>query len=132
MKGFLQVTCVVLLFLVLFCLWWSVASNYDYGGLAGTYVFHGKGETCSLHLYADRTFDQELRRGSEIRRAHGHWHRFGESGVSFPNEFSRLSGEELNGSGEAYGWFQRALGLFPALEVAPSPGGLRFHRSLFR
>lgn len=118
-------------FLVLFCLWWSVASDYDYGALAGTYVFHSKEETCSLYLHSDGTFDQELRRGDQIQKSQGSWHRSGQAGVSFSNEFLRIPREELDGSGKAYGWFHRVLGLFPMLDLAPSPGGPEFHKSLF-
>jgi len=131
MKGFQLAICGVLLLPVAFCLWWMVASDYDYAALAGTYVFDGKEETCTLYLRSDRTFVQELSQAGETRRSQGHWHRSGEAGVDFSSEFLRLSGEEMNGRGEAYGWFQKVLGLFPTLDLAPSPGGPRLHKRLF-
>ena len=131
MKGFVQAICGVLLFVVLFCLWWSVASDYGYGALAGTYVFRGNGERCILYLGSDRTFRQELSRGGEVKKSQGRWVRYGEAHVLFSNEFLRVAGEELNASGEAHGEFDRVFGLFPILVLAPLPGGPRFHRNLF-
>jgi hypothetical protein len=131
MTGFLKAMCGVLLFVVLFCLWWSVYSANGYDALAGTYVFHGNGERCLLYLGADRTFRQELRRGEEVKRSQGQWHRYGQAHVSFSDEFMRVAGEELNASGEAHGEFDKVFGLFPILVLAPLPGGPRFHRNLF-
>ena len=121
----------ILLAIVLFCAWWCVAFNYGYGALAGTYVFHGSGEVCTLYLRPDRTFVQELSRSGEIKKSQGHWHRYGESHVSFSNEFLKLSGEEMNAAGEAHGEFGKTLGIFPYLVLAPLPNGPQFHEKLF-
>ena len=63
------------------------------------------------------------RRGSgSVRKAEGTWHRYGESHVSFSQTFLTVSGQELNGSGEAHGEFEKRLGIFPVLTQAPSAG----------
>jgi hypothetical protein len=121
----------ILFFIVIFCLWYRIAADYDYGALAGTYVFQGKGETCTLHLRADRTFDEELSRGARVQKSQGLWHRSGEAGVEFSNEFVKLSGEEINGQGEAHGYFNKSFGIFPTLTLAPEQGGPKFHKKLF-
>jgi hypothetical protein len=121
----------MLLFIIVFCAWWYVAFNNDYGALAGTYVFDGNGEKCTLNLRPDRTFAQELSRSGEIQKSQGHWDRYGVSHVSFSNEFLKLSGEEMDAAGEAHGQFDKTLGIFPTLTLAPLPNGPQFHRKLF-
>ena len=50
------------------------ASDYDYGALAGTYVFKSRsGETCTLHLRPDRTFEQEALLFRNVEKAQGSW-----------------------------------------------------------
>jgi hypothetical protein len=121
----------ILLSIVLFCAWWYVYANNSYGALAGTYVFDGNGEKCTLYLRPDRTFAQELSRSGEVQRSQGHWDRYGQAHVSFSNEFLKLSGEELNADGQAHGQFDKTLGIFPTLVLAPIPNGPKFHRKLF-
>lgn len=121
----------ILLSMSLFSVWYAVAANYNYGALAGTYVFHGKGETCTLYLHRNRTFVQELSRSGEIQKSQGRWHRYGESHVSFSSEFLKLSEEEVNADGEAHGEFDKTLGIFPHLVLAPLPNGPRFRKNLF-
>ncbi len=128
---FVRLALGILLSIVLFWIWYSVAANYDYGALAGTYVFHGDGETCALYLRPDRTFVQELNRSGDIQKSQGHWDRYGLSHMSFSNEFLKLSGEELNADGQAHGQFDKTLGIFPTLTLAPLPNGPQFHRKLF-
>src|ERR1700730_4045606 len=121
----------ILLSVVLFCAWWYVAFNYDYGALAGTYVCQASGEMCTLYMRPDRTFVQELSRSGEIQKSQGHWHRYGESHVSFSNEFLKLSGEEVNAAGGAHGEFGKTLGIFPYLVLAPLPNGPQFRKKIF-
>jgi hypothetical protein len=121
----------ILLSILLFWVWYSVAANYDYGALAGTYVFDGSGEKCTLYLRPDRTFAQELSRSGEIQKSQGHWDRYGQAHVSFSNEFLKLSGEEMNADGQAHGQFDKTLGIFPILVLAPLPNGPQFHKKLF-
>ncbi|MFZ0418400.1 MAG: hypothetical protein WAM04_09850 [Candidatus Sulfotelmatobacter sp.] len=117
--------------ILLFWVWYSIAANYDYAALAGTYVFHGNGETCTLYLRPDRTFVQQLSRSGATLSSRGNWHRYGEAHVSFSNEFVKLSGEEANADGQAHGQFDKTLGLIPNLVLAPLPNGPRFHKKLF-
>ena len=120
-----------ILVIVLFCVWYIVAANYDYSALAGTYVFHSKGETCTLYLHPDRTFVQEISRSGEIEKSHGYWLRYGEAHVSFSSEFLKLSGEEMDSARQAHGQFAKTLGLFPTLTLAPEATGPRFHKKFF-
>ena len=122
----------ILCSLLLFTIWYSVAANYDYGALAGTYVFNGNEETCRLYLRSDQTFVQVLSHSSKTQQSQGHWHRYGESGVSFSSEFLKLSGEEMNGDGQVHGEFEKLVGIFPRLVLAPIPKGPLFRRKLFR
>ena len=122
----------ILVFIVLFSLWYRVYANNDYSALAGMYVFEGNGEKCTLYLRPDRTFAQEVSRSDEIQKSQGHWHRYGQAHVSFSSEFLKLSGEEMNASGEAHGQFDKTLGMFPTLTLAPLPNGPRFRRKLFQ
>jgi hypothetical protein len=117
--------------IVVFWIWYIVAANYDYRALAGTYVFDGNGEKCTLYLRSDRTFVQQLSRSGEMQTSQGHWHRYGEAHVSFSNEFLKVSGEEINAEGQAHGQFDKRLGLFPTLVLAPLPDGPKFHKQLF-
>ncbi len=120
------------LFLILaFCVWYSIAGNYGYAALAGTYTFRDKAETCTLYLRADRTFEQELVHSGETQKSEGNWYRYGESHVSFSNKFLKLSGEEVNAEGEAHGEFEKVIGIFPTLVLAPIPNGPKFHKRLF-
>ena len=123
-----RVSCSILLLIALFALWYRIAANYDYRALAGTYVFQQNDETCTLYLNPDRTFVQELSRSGEIEKSHGHWDRYGESHVSFSSEFLKVSGEELNASGQSHGEFHKLLGIFPSLVLAPLPNGPTFHK----
>jgi hypothetical protein len=129
---FLRMASGVVLSIVLICVWYGVASNYGYGSLAGTYIFHGDGEICTLSLRPDQTYVEELTRSNETQKSQGQWHRYGQAHVSFSNEFLKLSREELNAEGHAHGQFEKTLGLLPTLVLAPLPKGPRFHRRLFR
>jgi hypothetical protein len=118
--------------LVILWVWYSVAANYDYDALAGRYIFHGDGESCTLYLRPDHTFVQELSRSGEVHKSQGQWHRYGEAHVSFSNGFLKLSGEQMNADGQAHGQFDKTLGILPNLVLAPLPNGPRFRKQLFR
>ena len=118
--------------LVLFGLWYGIAANYGYGALAGTYFYRGGSETCTLHLRADRTFVEELDRSGHIEKSEGQWDRYGEAHVSFSRDFLKLGDEELDASGQAHGQFDKALGLFPRLVLAPLPDGPIFRKKWSR
>jgi len=116
----------------LFWTWYSLAANYDYEALAGTYVFKGRAETCTLRLHVDGTFLEELDRDSSVQKAQGHWDRYGQAHVSFSGDFLTISGEELDAAGQAHGEFEKQFGLFPRLILAPLPNGPTFYKKSFR
>lgn len=122
----------LLLFVPGFWLWYAVAADYDYRTLAGTYQFRGNGEICILRLRSNRSFHEETIRSNQTQESEGYWYRYGEAHVSFSKEFQTLPGEEVNSAGEAHGQFEKILGIFPTLVLAPIPGGPKFHRLLFR
>jgi len=72
---------------------------------------------------------QELSGSGEIRKSQGYWHRYGESHVSFSNEFLKISGEQMNATGEAHGEFHELPGIRPSLVLAPLPDGPGFRRA---
>jgi hypothetical protein len=127
-----------------FWIWWYFASNYNYGALAGTYVFRGEGVTSTLLLRKDATFHQTLQQKGLIHQADGRWERIGEGGVNFSPEFLRVPGaqtfiEQQPGHGdgtvadnEFYGEFEKFLGIYPSLHLDPKPDGPVFHKQLFR
>lgn len=84
-----------------------------------------------LNLRADHTFAEEFKNSGDVQRATGTWHRYGQAHVSFSRKFLKVSGQELNASGEAHGEFAKSLGLFPVLTLAPLPNGLEFRRRVF-
>jgi len=116
--------------IALFLAWYYVAANYDYAALAGEYVFEGNDERCVLDLRPDRSFKEQVSHSGSIRDAEGTWYRYGESHVSFSQSFLSVSGQELNASGEAHGQFEKRLGLFPVLTLAPLPDGPKFRKRL--
>jgi hypothetical protein len=112
--------------------WYYITASYDYATLAGLYVFDRNGERCLLDLRPDRSFKQELTRPDSVQRVKGTWYRYGASQVSFSYEFLRLSGQKLNAGGETQGRFEKRLGLFPVLTLAPLPDGPKFRKRLLR
>ena len=120
---------------VLFLLWYSIAANYDYSALAGTYRFHENQIRCTLKLHKDGTFQQTIYYGTKLKQADGTWHRIGEGGVDFSVGFLPLPGaktflEEFPGQGDGssqdhsyYGHFEKVFGLYPLLRLnAKTPG----------
>jgi hypothetical protein len=132
MKKLVLVVGVLVLVAGAFVGWYSIAANYDYGALSGTYTLSQNGEKCTLHLRPDQTFTQEVESGGVAQEAQGRWRRYGQAHVSFSGEFLKVAGQELNASGESHGQFDKTLGLFPSLTLAPLPDGPTFHKKLFR
>ena len=112
--------------------WYYVAANYDYDALAGVYVLDRNGERCLLDLQPDHSFKEELTHAGTFQRVAGTWHRYGQSHVSCSHEFLKVSGQELNAGGEAHGQFEKRLGLFPVLTLAPLPDGPEFRKRLLK
>ncbi len=126
-----RVSAYIILPIVLLDFWYVLATAYDYGDLAGTYVLNQNGDKCTLRLRSDRTFKEELTRSGKVQTAEGTWRRIGEGGVAFSKEFLNLASEERNASGESYGWFSKELGLFTTLALAPQAGGPTLRKKLF-
>jgi hypothetical protein len=125
-----RVTICIVTGLALLMVWYAVAADYDYGALAGTYVLATNGVQCTLKLAPDHTFTEEIGNSSNRRIVQGQWRRYGEAHVSFSSQFINVFGEELNAAGEAHGQFEKTLGVWPVLILAPLPDGPRFRRHL--
>jgi len=122
---------------VCFVLWYIVASDYGDGVAVGTYHLAQNGETSTLVLKPDHTFQQELRGHGEVKRASGSWRRFGEGGIAFSKDFLIVTGQEPGADGTPYADIHKDLGLFVSLVVSqyhvlwyrrvdPSPAGTIF------
>jgi hypothetical protein len=124
----------VLLAILLFWIWYSVAADYSYKAVSGTYDLRGSGETSTLVLKPDRSFQQDLVRAGKSEHAEGSWHRSGEGGIDFSKEFLKVTGQEMEPDGGFAGHIEKSLGLFVSIELNanPAPGGPTFHKRLFR
>jgi hypothetical protein len=91
---FLRVSCGIFLAIALFFFWYSVAADYGYRALSGTYTFSSNEERSTLILKSDHSFQQELSVHGKLESATGTWRRIGESGVAFSKEFLIVSGQE--------------------------------------
>ena len=131
-KKHISIVAAALVLIGLFVCWYVIAANYDYGALAGTYIFNRGVERCTLDLRSDRTFTEELVRAGGVQKAQGTWRRYGESHVSFSKEFLTISGQEVNADGEVHGEFSKTLGVLPFLTLAPLPDGPKFRKTFLR
>jgi hypothetical protein len=122
----------ILLSIILFWVWYSVAADYVYSAVAGTYTLQQSGETSTLVLRPDRSFLQEVTRAGRVERAQGSWRRIGEGGIVFSKEFLKMAGQEVRPDGEADGEVKkRCLGLLFSINLNPDPGGPTFRKKLF-
>lgn len=127
-----RVALAILLSIVVFVAWYSVAADYGYAAVSGTYVLHHDQEISTLVLKPDRTFEQEVRRGGKVERAQGNWRRIGEGGIVFSKEFLKLTGQEVRTDGQADGEVKkRCLGLRMSIKLNPDQGGPIFRKKLF-
>jgi len=122
----------VFLFLAAFWIWYMVAADYSYSAVSGTYTYRLNGETTTLVLRKDHSFQEELIHQGKISHAQGSWHRPGEGGIGFSTAFLKVPGEEFDADGNAHGYIHKSFGLFFSITLAPDPGGPRFHKKLFR
>jgi hypothetical protein len=120
----------ILIGVTLLVAWYIVAADYSYGAIAGKYVMRTPGETSTLILRANQTFEQELSRDGKIQRSNGTWRRVGEGGVVFSKEFLTVEGQERRPDGQADGQIRERLGLLPSITFEPQPGGPRFVRKI--
>jgi hypothetical protein len=98
-------------------LWYSVASDYGDGVVSGTYRLAQNGETSTLVLKPDHTFQQELSEHGKVKRATGTWRRIGEGGITFSKEFLTVSGEEPSPDGTAYADIRKDFGFLVSLSL---------------
>jgi hypothetical protein len=132
-KTFARVGCGILLPIVLFWVWYSVAADYGYSAVSGTYTLQRSGEASTLVLRPDHSYRQEVVRAGRVEHAQGSWRRIGEGGVVFSNEFLKVTGQEIRADGQAYGYVKkRWLGLLMSIQFNPDPGGPTFHGKLLR
>ncbi|MFZ1005675.1 MAG: hypothetical protein WAN65_02485 [Candidatus Sulfotelmatobacter sp.] len=123
----------IVLSIILFWVWYSVAADYGYSAVAGTYTLQQSGEISTLVLRPDRSFQQEVTRAGKVDRAQGSWRRIGEGGIVFSKEFLKVAGQEVRSDGEADGQVEkRCLGLLFSITLNPDPGGPTFRKKLFR
>jgi hypothetical protein len=143
MKRFLYALGGVVAFIALFCVWFSIASNYDYDALRGTYTYDNANVSSTLVLNADRTFSQQLTDGGKTVRASGTWRRIGEGGVALSADFLRLPGQQSSADTPGadpdsiahpwfYGYFDKTLTVYPVLRLEGTASNLAMHRNLFR
>jgi len=115
---FLRVSCGIFLAIALFFFWYSVAADYGYRALSGTYTFSSNEERSTLILKSDHSFQQELSVHGKLESATGTWRRIGESGVAFSKEFLIVSGQEPGADRTAYGEFHKNYGFLVSLTLS--------------
>jgi hypothetical protein len=93
----------------------TVAMDYGDSVAVGTYSLAQNGETSTLVLKPDHTFQQKLNQSGKLELTEGNWHRFGEGGIEFSQQFVVLSGQERSAHGQAYAEMHKTLGLFVSL-----------------
>ena len=132
-KRFSRAGLLLLIAILLFWTWYWRAADYSDNAIAGTYTYAGNGETSTLVLKRDQTFQQELNRGGTSEHAQGTWHRTGESGVDFSKEFVPVARVKAESDGYTHGEVRKIfLELVPVIVLGPDrDNGPRFHRSLF-
>jgi hypothetical protein len=130
-KAIARVSGVLMLALITFVAWYSIASNYDYDVLSGTYSLRLNGETATLILKKDRSFQQHLIHEGKMEHAQASWRRVGEGGIVFSKELIEVSGQEARPDGQVDAEVRKTLGLFPAIYFDPDPGGPVFRKRYF-
>jgi|SRR5580658_8334519 hypothetical protein len=124
----------VLVTILLFCIWYSIAANFGYEAVSGTYTLRQNGEASTLILRPDHTFHQDLLTAERSEQAEGSWYRIGEGGIRFSKEFLKATGQETEPDGTTVGQVKKTIGLFVRIELNanPVPGAPTFHKRLFR
>jgi hypothetical protein len=103
--------------LPLFCfvLWYVIAADYSDGVASGRYRLAQNGETSTLFLNPDHTFQLSMSRLGKEQHAAGTWRRVGEGGIAFSKELSMVPGQEADGS--AFADMHKDFGLFVSLAL---------------
>jgi hypothetical protein len=124
----------IFLSFAVFSIWYWVAADYSYSAVAGTYTFQSNGETSTLILKKDQSFQQVLTRQGKVERVQGTWRRIGEGGVNFSKEFLPVGNVQVSPDGSTYGVVQKHFfGLIPSIVLGENRNhGPIFHIQLFR
>jgi len=132
-KKFSRAGLLLLIAILLFWTWYWKAADYTYTGIAGTYKYAANGETSTLVLRSDRTFQQERNRSGTSEHASGTWQRVGEGGIDLSKEFLAVSTVQAESDGFTHGEIRKVfLELIPVIVLGPDrDNGPRFHRSFF-
>ena len=106
---------IVIVGLLCFGLWFAVASDYSDGVVSGTYHLTQNGETSTLILKPDHSFQQVLKQSNHVQQAEGTWRHVGAfGGIAFSKEFMAVTGQELGANGLSYGDLNKLLGIIPS------------------
>jgi hypothetical protein len=132
-KRFSRAGLLLLIAILLFWTWYWKAVDYSDNAIAGTYTYAGNGETSTLVLKKDQTFQQELNRGGTSEHAQGNWRRYGEGGIAFSKGFVPVATVKAESDGRMRGEVRKVfLELVPVIVLGPDrDNGPRFHRSFF-
>jgi len=117
MKNAARVGGLSVLLVLCFVLWYAVVSDYGDSVTSGTYHLAQNGETSTLVLKPDHSFQQELNKFGRVERATGTWRRIGEGGVAFSKEFLTVSGQELDPDGTAFGDVNKDFGFLVSIKL---------------
>jgi hypothetical protein len=113
-----RVSGVCVLLVLCFVLWYTVASDYGDAVTSGTYHLAQNGETSTLVLKPDHSFQQELNKLGNVERAAGTWRRFGEGAIEFSKDFLIVSGQEPGADGTPYGEIHKRFGFLVTLTLS--------------
>jgi hypothetical protein len=131
-KSLIRLFAGIVLLIVMFWSWYWLAADYRYGAVSGVYTFAREGESSTLILKPDRSFQEELTFLGKVEHAQGSWWRFGEGGVVFSKQFLKLSGQETASDGESHGVVEKSFGLVADIVFGPNASGPKFRRTFFR
>jgi hypothetical protein len=121
-----------LILIVMLWVWYMVAADYGYGAVSGTYTLRREGESSTLVLWRDRSFQQQLSHAGEDIRSQGTWRRSGEGGIEFSKEFLKVSGQQSCFGGKPCGVVVKRLGLFLSIRLGQDGDGPIFRKKLFQ
>jgi hypothetical protein len=124
----------IFLSFAVFSIWYWVAADYSYSAVAGTYTFQSNGETSTLILRKDQSFQQVLSRQGKVEHTQGSWQRIGEGGVVFSKEFLSVGHVQVESDGFTYGQVQKSFfELIPSIVLGQDRDHCaRFHIQFFR
>lgn len=128
-----RIVCRVVIVLAILWCWYMIAADYGYRAVSGTYTFQNDGESSTLVLRQDQSFQQDLSHDGKVEHSQGTWRRVGEGGVVFSKEFLKVRGQVVRTDGQADGKIEkRFAGFFPSIRFEPQFNGPKFNRRPFR